>query len=139
MPGGSTREYSYNPYGRITAERDELGHVTRYEYIDGLPLISRRINADGTQVNYRYDHVRLLLAEIENEIGEIYRFDYFTSTACSSRKSTSTADAPPMPTTSTASCWKPHAAPTAVKLRHPLPARPRRPVGQENPARWRHY
>lgn len=76
MPGGGTREYSYNPYGRITAERDELGHVTRYEYTDGLPLISRRINADGSQVNYRYDHVRLLLAEIENEVGEIYRFDY---------------------------------------------------------------
>ncbi len=76
MPDGGTREYSYNPYGKITAERDELGHVTRYDYIDGLPLISRRLNADGTQVNYRYDHVRLLLTEIENEIGDVYRFDY---------------------------------------------------------------
>ncbi|MEW5714489.1 RHS repeat-associated core domain-containing protein [Pseudomonas sp. SB113] len=76
LPGGACREYSYNPYGKITAERDELGHVTRYEYADGLHLICRRINADGTQVNYRYDNVRLLLTEIENEVGETYRLDY---------------------------------------------------------------
>ncbi|MDB1113927.1 RHS repeat domain-containing protein, partial [Pseudomonas extremaustralis] len=56
LPGGAEREYSYNPYGKITAERDERGHVTRYEYADGLHLISRRINADGTQVKYRYDN-----------------------------------------------------------------------------------
>ncbi|WP_139136488.1 DUF6531 domain-containing protein, partial [Pseudomonas simiae] len=65
LPGGATREYSYNAYGKITSERDELGHLTRYEYADGLHLISRRINADGTQVKYRYDNVRLLLTEIE--------------------------------------------------------------------------
>ncbi|TFY84042.1 RHS repeat protein, partial [Pseudomonas kairouanensis] len=76
LPGGSTREYSYNPYGKITAERDELGRVTRYEYADGLHLISRRINADGTQVKYRYDNVRLLLTEIENEVGETYQLQY---------------------------------------------------------------
>ncbi|PMW93824.1 MULTISPECIES: RHS repeat domain-containing protein, partial [unclassified Pseudomonas] len=70
------REYSYNPYGKITAERDELGRVTRYEYADGLHLISRRINADGTQVHYRYDNPRLLLTEIENEVGETYRLAY---------------------------------------------------------------
>ncbi|MDF9769722.1 RHS repeat-associated core domain-containing protein [Pseudomonas rhodesiae] len=76
LPGGACREYSYNPYGKITAERDELGHVTRYDYADGLHLISRRLNADGTQVNYRYDNVRLLLTEIENEVGETYQLDY---------------------------------------------------------------
>ncbi|MGF6094367.1 RHS repeat-associated core domain-containing protein [Pseudomonas sp. 18175] len=76
LPGGLTREYSYNPYGKITAERDELGRVTRYEYADGLHLISRRINADGSQVKYRYDNVRLLLTEIENEVGESYRLEY---------------------------------------------------------------
>ncbi|KAF2406992.1 RHS repeat-associated core domain-containing protein [Pseudomonas antarctica] len=76
LPDGATREYSYNPYGKITAERDELGHVTRYEYADGLHLISRRINSDGTQVNYRYDNARLLLTEIENEVGETYQLDY---------------------------------------------------------------
>ncbi|RQO49496.1 RHS repeat-associated core domain-containing protein, partial [Pseudomonas sp. KBW05] len=76
LPGGATREYSYNAYGKITAECDELGHVTRYEYADGLHLISRRINADGTQVKYRYDNVRLLLTEIENEVGEIYGLQY---------------------------------------------------------------
>ncbi|UOP13896.1 RHS repeat-associated core domain-containing protein [Pseudomonas palleroniana] len=76
LPGGAYREYSYNPYGKITAERDELGHVTRYEYADGLHLISRRLNADGTQVKYRYDNVRLLLTAIENEAGETYQLDY---------------------------------------------------------------
>ncbi|MEW5510961.1 type IV secretion protein Rhs, partial [Pseudomonas antarctica] len=75
-PNGATRELSYNPYGKITSERDELGHVTRYEYADRLHLISRRLNADGTQVKYRYDNVRLLLTEIENEVGETYRLDY---------------------------------------------------------------
>ncbi|MBP1123903.1 MULTISPECIES: RHS repeat-associated core domain-containing protein [Pseudomonas] len=76
LPDGACREYSYNAYGKITAERDELGHITRYEYADGLHLISRRLNADGTQVQYRYDNARLLLTEIENEVGETYRLAY---------------------------------------------------------------
>ncbi|WP_372240833.1 RHS repeat-associated core domain-containing protein [Pseudomonas sp. R5-89-07] len=76
LPDGATREFSYNPYGKIIAERDELGHVTRYEYADGLHLISRRINADGTQLKYRYDNARLLLTAIENEVGETYQLDY---------------------------------------------------------------
>ncbi|BDB18547.1 type IV secretion protein Rhs [Pseudomonas sp. CYM-20-01] len=76
FPSGDTRKYTYNAYGKITAERDELGNITRYEYADGLHLISRRINADGTQVKYRYDNVRLLLTEIENEVGETYRLQY---------------------------------------------------------------
>ncbi|MBI6583771.1 RHS domain-containing protein [Pseudomonas synxantha] len=76
QPGGACRELSYNPYGKIIAERDELGHVTRYEYESGLHLISRRLNADGTQVKYRYDNVRLLLTEIENEVGETYQLTY---------------------------------------------------------------
>ncbi|MCP2053796.1 UNVERIFIED_ORG: RHS repeat-associated protein [Pseudomonas fluorescens] len=76
LPGGAKREYSYNAYGKITAEHDELGHVTRYEYADGLHLISRRINADGTHVKYRYDNARLLLTSIENEAGETYQLDY---------------------------------------------------------------
>ncbi|WP_338567515.1 RHS repeat-associated core domain-containing protein [Pseudomonas canadensis] len=79
LPSGDTRKYTYNAYGKITSERDELGHVTRYEYADGLHLISRRINADGTQVKYRYDNVRLLLTEIENEVGETYRLQYHAS------------------------------------------------------------
>ncbi|WP_371319367.1 RHS repeat-associated core domain-containing protein, partial [Pseudomonas sp. B6002] len=77
LPGGACREYSYNPYGKITSERDELGRVTRYEYADGLHLISRRINSDGTQVKYRYDNARLLLTEIENEVGETYGLQYY--------------------------------------------------------------
>ncbi|MFK9004415.1 RHS repeat-associated core domain-containing protein [Pseudomonas pergaminensis] len=76
QPGGEFREYIYNPYGKITSERDELGHVTRYEYADGLHLISRRINADGSQVKYRYDNARLLLTEIKNEVGETYKLAY---------------------------------------------------------------
>ncbi|ANI58005.1 RHS repeat-associated core domain-containing protein [Pseudomonas sp. GR 6-02] len=76
LPTGATRAFSYNAYGKITAERDELGRVTRYEYVDDLHLVSRRINADGTQLKYRYDNAQLLLTEIENESGETYRLDY---------------------------------------------------------------
>ncbi|MDT3314117.1 RHS repeat-associated core domain-containing protein [Pseudomonas sp. rhizo66] len=76
FPTGSTRAYSYGAYGQVTAERDELGRITRYEYDDDLHLVSRRINPDGTQVQYRYDHAQLLLTEIENESGEKYRLDY---------------------------------------------------------------
>jgi RHS repeat-associated protein len=76
LPAGASRAYSYNAYGKITAERDELGRVTRYEYLDDLHLVSRRINADGTELKYRYDNAQLLLTEIENESGEQYRLDY---------------------------------------------------------------
>jgi RHS repeat-associated protein len=76
FPDGATRAYSYGAYGQVTAERDELGRITRYEYDDDLHLVSRRINPDGTQVQYRYDHAQLLLTEIENESGEKYRLDY---------------------------------------------------------------
>ncbi|WP_434590573.1 RHS domain-containing protein [Pseudomonas sp. R4-83] len=79
FPTGSTRAYSYGAYGQVTAERDELGRITRYEYDDDLHLVSRRINPDGTQVQYRYDHAQLLLTEIENESGEKYRLDYTPS------------------------------------------------------------
>ncbi|WP_285416606.1 RHS repeat protein [Pseudomonas sp. efr-133-TYG-5] len=75
-PNGATRAWSYSAYGQITAERDELGRITRYEYDDDLHLVSRRINPDGTQVQYRYDHAQLLLTEIENESGEKYLLDY---------------------------------------------------------------
>ncbi|MEN4949928.1 RHS repeat-associated core domain-containing protein, partial [Pseudomonas proteolytica] len=43
---------------------------------DGLHLISRRINPDGTALRYRYDNTRLLLTEIENESGERYQLAY---------------------------------------------------------------
>ncbi|MHC8393738.1 RHS repeat-associated core domain-containing protein [Pseudomonas sp. LB3P93] len=76
LPTGAVRGYSYNAYGKITAERDELGRVTRYEYLDDLHLVSRRLNADGTQLKYRYDNAQLLLTEIENESGEKYQLDY---------------------------------------------------------------
>ncbi|MHC8389833.1 RHS repeat-associated core domain-containing protein [Pseudomonas sp. MDT2-39-1] len=76
LPTGAIRAFSYNAYGKITAERDELGRVTRYEYLDDLHLVSRRLNADGTQLKYRYDNAQLLLTEIENESGEKYRLDY---------------------------------------------------------------
>jgi RHS repeat-associated protein len=79
LPGGATRAFTYNPYGRVTAERDELGRITRYEYADGLHLVSRRINPDGSQLRYRYDNPRLLLSDIENERGELYHLDYYAN------------------------------------------------------------
>ncbi|MGU5654704.1 hypothetical protein [Aeromonas allosaccharophila] len=54
----------------MTAEWDELGRETRYEYHPGLHLVSRRINPDGSELNYRYDNAKLFLSEIENEHGE---------------------------------------------------------------------
>jgi RHS repeat-associated protein len=77
LPGGATRAFTYNAYGKVTAERDELGRVTRYEYANGLHLVSRRLNPDGSQLRYRYDNSRLLLTEIENERGELYHLDYY--------------------------------------------------------------
>jgi RHS repeat-associated protein len=77
LPGGATRAFTYNAYGKVIAERDELGRVTRYEYADGLHLVSRRLNPDGSQLRYRYDNSRLLLTEIENERGEHYHLDYY--------------------------------------------------------------
>ena len=77
LPGGATRAFTYNAYGKVTAERDELGRITRYEYADGLHLVSRRLNPDGSQLRYRYDNSRLLLTEIENERGEHYHLDYY--------------------------------------------------------------
>ncbi|WP_433736510.1 RHS repeat-associated core domain-containing protein [Pseudomonas putida] len=76
LPSGASRRFSYNAYGQVTAERDELECVTRYEYADDLHRVSRRINPDGTQLKYRYDHAQLLLTEIENEVGDKYRLDY---------------------------------------------------------------
>src|SRR5690606_39925622 len=43
---------------------------------DDLHLVSRRVNADGSQLKYRYDNAKLLPTEIENESGEKYRLDY---------------------------------------------------------------
>ncbi|WP_223507541.1 DUF6531 domain-containing protein, partial [Pseudomonas sp. GL-RE-29] len=76
LANGASRTFSYNAYGRITAERDELDRVTRYEYADDLHLVSRRINPDGSELKYRYEHEQLLLTEIENEAGDSYRLDY---------------------------------------------------------------
>ncbi|MGF6285211.1 RHS repeat-associated core domain-containing protein [Pseudomonas silensiensis] len=77
LPGGATRTFTYNAYSKVTAECDELGRVTRYEYADGLHLVSRRINPDGSQLRYHYDNARLLLSDIENERGEQYHLDYY--------------------------------------------------------------
>ncbi|MCU0122345.1 hypothetical protein N8H74_29220, partial [Pseudomonas sp. B2M1-30] len=76
LPTGASRAYRYSAYGQVTAEQDELGRLTRYEYDDDLHLVSRRINPDGTRLQYRYDHAQLRLTEIENESGETYRLDY---------------------------------------------------------------
>ncbi|MFM4776077.1 hypothetical protein ACEUD0_09625 [Aeromonas veronii] len=35
----------------MTAEWDELGRETRYEYHPGLHLVSRRINPDGSELS----------------------------------------------------------------------------------------
>jgi YD repeat-containing protein len=79
QPEGATRTYTYNAYGKVIAERDELGRITRYEYADNLQLVSRRTNPDGSQLRYRYDNSRLLLTDIENERGEHDQLDYYSN------------------------------------------------------------
>lgn len=103
LPGGATRAFTYNPYGRVTAECDELGRIIRYEYADNLHLVSRRINPDDSQLRYRYDNARLLLTEIENERGEHYHLDYYTN-GLIQQETGSTGVAPRMSTTSTGNC-----------------------------------
>lgn len=77
LPGGGTCRFEYNAYGKVTAEWDELGRETRYEYHPGLHLISRRINPDGSELKYRYDNAKLFLSEVENEHGEQHRIHYY--------------------------------------------------------------
>ena len=76
LPSGANRAYSTNAYGMPTAQRCELGRVTRFEYADDLHLVSRRINSDGSRLQYRHDHPLLLLTEMQNDSGESYRRDY---------------------------------------------------------------
>ncbi|MFQ2188941.1 hypothetical protein [Aeromonas jandaei] len=54
--------YCHIPYGKVTAEWEELGRETHYEYHPGLHLVSRRINLDGYELKYRYDNAKLFLS-----------------------------------------------------------------------------
>ena len=129
--------YRYNAYGKVTSECDEQGRMTRYEYLDDLHLVSRRINPDGSQLRYRYENARLLLSEIENERGERYRLDYHGNGLISqetgfdgrrtayrydlkgqllekpSTATTAANCAPPTSATVPGACWRRH-CPTAI-------------------------
>lgn len=75
-PDGSTRQYQYNAYGKVTQLTDEAGRVTEYHYAAPLHLLTEKRLPDGGSLRYRYDNVHLQVSEIENQLGEKYRLGY---------------------------------------------------------------
>ena len=71
--GGRVR-LGYDAERRITLHRDATGNETRWEY-GGLPSPLRRINPDGSELQYRYD-TDLNLVGLVNPKGEEYRLGY---------------------------------------------------------------
>ncbi|NRD75045.1 RHS domain-containing protein [Shewanella sp. VB17] len=76
LPGGKVRHYAYNAYHKLTSFTDEQGRCTRYEYQGSSHLLGRKINPDGSQVNYGYDNPFNFLSEVVNERGERYQIEY---------------------------------------------------------------
>lgn len=74
---GTSNTFEYNAYNHITKVTDELGRVTLYEYLPNLDVISRKINPDGSEVNYQYNNIQLNLTDIINETGQHYHIDYY--------------------------------------------------------------
>lgn len=73
----------HNLWDNITQLYDLLDLKTNSEKLlsylsqaDLDALLKLGSDADGTDVKYHYDNVRLLLTEIENEVGETYQLDY---------------------------------------------------------------
>lgn len=71
---GTSKQMCYDRDGNFCAYIDELGNRISWEF-GGFGLPVRRIEPDGTQVDYRYDS-ELNLTEIRNALGEVYRFEY---------------------------------------------------------------
>ncbi len=65
----------YHANHMVSKYVDEQGNTTHYFYEDGLDQITRRVNADGSELRYEYDTERNLTALI-NENGQRYQFFY---------------------------------------------------------------
>jgi RHS repeat-associated protein len=75
-PNRKARHYTYNAYGKVTSVTDENGQVTRYEYQEPLHLLTRKVNPDGSKLEYKYNNAKLFLSEIRNERGETCQLNY---------------------------------------------------------------
>lgn len=60
--------------GLLSSQKDSASRTTRYEF-NGLSQVVKRINPDGSCLNYHYDGERNLIG-LTNENGEQYRLDY---------------------------------------------------------------
>lgn len=75
-PDGSSNEFKYNAYHKVTQVTDEQGRITKYEYLPNLHVVSRKINPDGSEIQYQYNNTQLNLSDIINETGQRYHIDY---------------------------------------------------------------
>lgn len=75
-PGGISRNWKYDPLGRVTESRDVKGNVTRYRY-DILNRITRLEEPDGNVHHFQYDasgnlvHATDNLREVEFTYGPL--------------------------------------------------------------------
>ncbi|SJL84295.1 RHS repeat-associated core domain-containing protein [Vibrio palustris] len=76
LPGGYVRTYQYNAYSKVTQQTDEQGRKTQFEYAWPNHQVTRRINPDGTSLQYAYHNRFNFLSEIINERGERYEIEY---------------------------------------------------------------
>ncbi|WP_141688707.1 DUF6531 domain-containing protein, partial [Pseudomonas sp. 31 E 6] len=74
-PDGEVTDYSYNKYGQLTGVWYPDHSCHRLVWNERGQLIEQQLPNGGIK-RYRYDNARLLLTEIENEVGETYRLAY---------------------------------------------------------------
>jgi RHS repeat-associated protein len=73
-PAGQGWEYTYDAEGRLLAQSDFDGRITRYTY-DAAGQLVRMVNAAGEAVGYRYDQLGNLLERTSAAGAETYRYD----------------------------------------------------------------
>lgn len=74
-PDGGTISLQYDAAGQLVRYTDAAGQVTQYQFADGLPEPTARIDANGHILRYRYDRQRRLIALV-NARGEEYGLTY---------------------------------------------------------------
>ncbi len=75
-PDGTSRKFSYNPYGGVTKEIDEKQRVTHFEYHQYTSLIKRIYYPDNSYTQYEYNNIHGEISDIINHNGDRYHIDY---------------------------------------------------------------
>nr|WP_284676673.1 RHS repeat-associated core domain-containing protein [Vibrio sinus] len=75
LADGGTQQLQWDASDRLLSVTDQDRRTTSYEYADGLAQITKRIDAEGNALHYRYDAERNLIG-LTNEQGEHYHFEY---------------------------------------------------------------